>query len=225
MHTPPDPDVWRTVLEQSTIPGLPNLNRTTVAGIAVAISGNILISLALNCQKLAHRRLERERELKRVSGNGDEHSAPQNGHGVKGNTEDDSSQTLQDGESSSSIRYSLAQNVDHTQETEAVSASAVSETQPLLTHSNGISLMEDSGLRHQKRSLLARIFPWARQSDHAHLSSVHSLMPVDVVAVSPGSASEENSNKRCEEDNRANESDYLKSKLWCDFTARALWCH
>lgn len=31
-------------------------------GIIVAISGNMLISLALNCQKLAHRRLERERE-------------------------------------------------------------------------------------------------------------------------------------------------------------------
>ncbi|KAL5530191.1 hypothetical protein ACEPAF_6448 [Sanghuangporus sanghuang] len=30
-------------------------------GIIVAISGNVLISLALNCQKLAHKRLERER--------------------------------------------------------------------------------------------------------------------------------------------------------------------
>ena len=41
---------------------LPKLDRATVAGISVAIAGNILISLALNCQKLAHRRLEVERE-------------------------------------------------------------------------------------------------------------------------------------------------------------------
>lgn len=33
-------------------------------GIVVAISGNVLISLALNCQKLAHKRLEDQRERK-----------------------------------------------------------------------------------------------------------------------------------------------------------------
>src|SRR5258706_12012582 len=31
-------------------------------GIVVAISGNVLISLALNCQKLAHRRLDEQRQ-------------------------------------------------------------------------------------------------------------------------------------------------------------------
>ena len=31
-------------------------------GIIVAISGNVLISLALNCQKLAHKRLSEERK-------------------------------------------------------------------------------------------------------------------------------------------------------------------
>lgn len=36
-------------------------------GIIVAISGNILISLALNCQKLAHKRLERERRVPTVN--------------------------------------------------------------------------------------------------------------------------------------------------------------
>ncbi|RPD80627.1 DUF803-domain-containing protein [Lentinus tigrinus ALCF2SS1-7] len=41
---------------------LPQISTATAAGISVAIAGNILISLALNCQKLAHRRLEHERE-------------------------------------------------------------------------------------------------------------------------------------------------------------------
>ncbi|KAL5487821.1 hypothetical protein ACEPAI_5929 [Sanghuangporus weigelae] len=36
-------------------------------GIIVAISGNVLISLALNCQKLAHKRLERERRSRHTS--------------------------------------------------------------------------------------------------------------------------------------------------------------
>ncbi|KAA1466270.1 DUF803-domain-containing protein [Dentipellis sp. KUC8613] len=39
----------------------PDIEPATVAGISVAIAGNILISLALNLQKLAHRRLEHER--------------------------------------------------------------------------------------------------------------------------------------------------------------------
>ena len=43
------------------IPSLPHINRATFAGIVVAISGNVVISLALNCQKLAHKRLEAQR--------------------------------------------------------------------------------------------------------------------------------------------------------------------
>lgn len=43
------------------IPSLPHINRATFAGIVVAVSGNVVISLALNCQKLAHKRLEEQR--------------------------------------------------------------------------------------------------------------------------------------------------------------------
>ena len=39
----------------------PTFDSATAAGIAVAVLGNVLISLALNLQKLAHRRLELER--------------------------------------------------------------------------------------------------------------------------------------------------------------------
>lgn len=44
--------------------GLPEISQETAAGIAVAIAGNILISLALNFQKLAHRRIDRYRGTK-----------------------------------------------------------------------------------------------------------------------------------------------------------------
>ncbi|ETW84543.1 hypothetical protein HETIRDRAFT_458251 [Heterobasidion irregulare TC 32-1] len=46
----------------------PELSRATAAGIAVAVAGNVLISLALNLQKLAHRRLERERAARAGAG-------------------------------------------------------------------------------------------------------------------------------------------------------------
>jgi magnesium transporter len=39
----------------------PSVSRSTAIGISVAIAGNILISFALNLQKLAHARLERAR--------------------------------------------------------------------------------------------------------------------------------------------------------------------
>ncbi|KAJ7068124.1 DUF803-domain-containing protein [Mycena amicta] len=44
-----------------SIPDLPELTTGLVIGITVAITGNVLISLALNLQKLAHKRREAER--------------------------------------------------------------------------------------------------------------------------------------------------------------------
>jgi len=38
--------------------GLPKLTVRTLVGIIIAVTGNVLISLALNLQKLAHRRVE-----------------------------------------------------------------------------------------------------------------------------------------------------------------------
>ncbi|KAG0705505.1 magnesium transporter NIPA-domain-containing protein [Suillus ampliporus] len=45
---------------------LPHLTLQTVIGITVAIAGNVLISLALNLQKLAHLRLEKEQRQARM---------------------------------------------------------------------------------------------------------------------------------------------------------------
>ncbi len=46
------------VREVTRLDDLPKLKMRTVIGIVVAVSGNVLISLALNLQKLAHRRVE-----------------------------------------------------------------------------------------------------------------------------------------------------------------------
>ena len=45
--------------------GLPTMTTQTFIGILVAITGNVLISLALNLQKVAHKRVENLRKAKR----------------------------------------------------------------------------------------------------------------------------------------------------------------
>ncbi|KAF8558822.1 DUF803-domain-containing protein [Imleria badia] len=51
--------------------GLPHLTLQTVIGISVAIAGNVLISLALNLQKLAHLRLDHGRQNNLPDGESD----------------------------------------------------------------------------------------------------------------------------------------------------------
>lgn len=46
----------------------PSISRTMAIGFTIAVAGNVLISLALNLQKLAHARLEAERAAKRGHG-------------------------------------------------------------------------------------------------------------------------------------------------------------
>jgi hypothetical protein len=58
--------------------GWPIINTSTIVGISVAIAGNVLISLALNTQKLAHKRVEKAnlqkfRELQTANGTGHAH--------------------------------------------------------------------------------------------------------------------------------------------------------
>ncbi|KAI0248708.1 magnesium transporter NIPA-domain-containing protein [Lactifluus subvellereus] len=65
----------------------PSVSRTTVIGIAIAIAGNVLISFALNLQKLAHARLERSRaergsRLEALEEDGDESAGEVLGIGV-----------------------------------------------------------------------------------------------------------------------------------------------
>lgn len=50
---------------------VPSVSTASIIGVSVAILGNVLISLALNCQKLAHKRLDAEKVLnKRIDAAG-----------------------------------------------------------------------------------------------------------------------------------------------------------
>ncbi|KIP09201.1 hypothetical protein PHLGIDRAFT_103209 [Phlebiopsis gigantea 11061_1 CR5-6] len=199
---------------------LPKLDRATAAGISVAIAGNILISLALNCQKLAHRRLELEREHAReLLDQKPDDRRPLHGPDALGITEEeDINETTNDDQRwSSEVPYP-----DGT--ASATPGAVLLETEPLLDR-NGrpASAYDTSGLPHisSKPSLAwyARLSPWrkrarriAREADFAHLQSAHSLVPVDIVRARPKSPRRESSESSVI--SNGTESDYLKSKLW-----------
>jgi hypothetical protein len=53
-------------------PDLPKLTLVTFIGIVMAVTGNVLISLALNLQKLAHKQMEERKNasINQDQGNG-----------------------------------------------------------------------------------------------------------------------------------------------------------
>lgn len=187
--------------------GLPELDHATVAGIAVAISGNVLISFALNCQKLAHRRLELERE----------HASEQARNGVKPRTTPPAPVEEEDEDGEVTPTEQRPYGVHHLSEENmgVPPAMAVLETRPLLDSSSEVARYDSS----DSPKWTSRLSPWrkrvgklAREADRAHLGSSHSLVPVDVVSVRPGRRDKGDSSRS---DVQGNESDYLKSKLWC----------
>ena len=182
---------------------LPNLSKSTAIGISVAIAGNIVISLALNCQKLAHRRLEREREARsreselqpQTLGND---RRQEDGLGVAQSTEQDSPPA------------------------NSTPAVAVLETEPLLNGGTPAGYGADSGALLERRPNWFRRL-WSSDGskrhlihdvDSSHLASTHVLMPVDVVHATSSEGPRRSSKNAQKNSSDGNESDYLRSKLW-----------
>ncbi|PCH41331.1 DUF803-domain-containing protein [Wolfiporia cocos MD-104 SS10] len=215
------------------LPRLPRISRATLVGIVVAVSGNVVISLALNCQKLAHKRLEQRRteaqSFSPSSAGDSETIAPRRGEHADGRDTPSASDD---------------EGVGLT--APPTTALALVETQPLLgavsaprsaDYGTG-STASISGPRHakKKRKVLSRLFRFRKDDrrpyhdvDAAHLATTHALMPVDVISVPPGRAHNGRDHIRDtqvrtqetqdggdgEEDQQGgNESDYLRSKLW-----------
>lgn len=184
---------------------LPNLNKATVTGIAVSIVGNMLISLALNCQKLAHRRLEIERETRKDAEATAAARPDSNGAViVVSSAEDD-------------VFASSEQGPQHPTTTGNVDI----EREPLLRSSANGSSSYGSAPPHNrstsappKAGFFSRFWrrkavDLAKEGDSNHMGATHALLPVDVVAVHSPSSEEGG----LDEDD-GSESDYLRSKLW-----------
>ncbi|PIL36871.1 transporter [Ganoderma sinense ZZ0214-1] len=181
------------LLDLDDLPGgidLPRISTATAAGIGVAIAGNVLISLALNCQKLAHRRLQRERE---ALANAPQPLKPTSSNG----------------------RIVDRPHYDDTAPSHAPTRTvAVLETEPLLPQPDRVETDPARPGRgwffFRRKSFHTR----ARDADRTHLASTHALMPVETTQVpSQDATRHENGEPKLKPQNAA-ESDYLRSKLW-----------
>lgn len=190
-------------LDLDDLPGgidLPRISTSTAAGIGVAIAGNVLISLALNCQKLAHRRLEREREtlanaprlLKPTNSNGRIFDGPDDGDNAPSHAPPRSVVVL--------------------------------ETEPLLPQPKRV---EADTARPGRRWFFFRrksFHTRARDADRTHLASTHALMPVEIAQ---NSSQDRIRQKSAEQKSKAQgtaESDYLRSKLWSARILYSIFC-
>ena len=170
----------------------PELSRATAAGIAVAVAGNVLISLALNLQKLAHRRLERERAARiqeeRGEGNGD-------GDGDAGEEASETDLLVP-------IRAaSPSPSLSSTEYPAPRTYGAIVEEVPLGPRRNAQMVAGAAGKKGNGR---------ARRAFGAVLR-----WETDAVGAGQKGRRTGGARGRGGEGNEGSESDYLKSKLWC----------
>ena len=171
-----------------------NQERTkSLIGIAVAIGGNILISLALNCQKLAHKRLDIEKRdqasaaaSERSSNNGTP-NAPANG-----------------GES----RPLLRDNGSYDPYTTPRRPSTRT------TPSNSY----DSHRHPSSSTNIGRPFRAVEEDEVDRDAVTIEITPEHVAVTKHDDRTEEE-----KEEVRGNESDYLRSKLWCVSLSLSSW--
>lgn len=182
-------------------PGQLHINTPTVIGISVAVAGNILISLALNVQKLAHKRLDAEKlsSLNDLGRDGtakpqdDDHSS---GPSLNERDEDQETEVVgvahSDGESDI-FRYP--------------------ETVPLMSPNGQTNYGSSPSPRKPHKRSFADFLSQPRFGRRPKVPIV--TIPVDVVVEESASSQQNkfNENGRAEELEQ-NEGDYLKSKLW-----------
>lgn len=219
------PTQWRTIHIFPTGEGekFPEVTTKSVVGITVAICGNILISLALNFQKLAHKRLDRWKALKTR----ERELETQKNMAIRVPDVDGAPQETTPTEPSAP-QISSSANV------------FVVETAPLLRQSHTEPLPTgygtSSNVQPSKRKFVSRLFPSPTRrgnvlslegvrEDSESSDTTHTLLPVDGMVSSPVENSDGLQNGKTTSGNEDgesmidgwNEGDYLKSKLWYGF--------
>ncbi|KAF9222071.1 DUF803-domain-containing protein [Gyrodon lividus] len=204
--------------------GLPHLTLQTVIGISVAIVGNVLISLALNLQKLAHSRLDRERDkVRRERENRRSQHNTNSGRLAHLDTAPNPGGSKQ--VAHGSLQLERQPLMPHR------SSSSPPTTSYGLTHNDDSTASDDarsrkssnaarSRRRQHKQSFTSRFLPLrlnlgSNTSDpsgiHAHTPETLGI-PVDIIF--PDRDRRTGKAHLQESDEDGNESDYLYSKLW-----------
>ncbi|KAJ6509965.1 DUF803-domain-containing protein [Mycena vitilis] len=197
VHAPAAPH-WLSALDLGG--KLPEMTTATFIGITIAISGNVLISLALNLQKLAHKRVEAEK-LERRQATPTPKTPHLNGVSEAGGYFQAAEGHPEDVPLQAAILVPQRADYGSTSRTDSSSNRPDEET---------------SG--SPKKTLLPNLF-WSkrRRATNGLSSERTSLIPVDVIT--EGQANGARVPKPTAEDEPQgfedeNESDYLKSKVW-----------
>ncbi|KAF9452063.1 DUF803-domain-containing protein [Macrolepiota fuliginosa MF-IS2] len=168
---------------------LPRLATQTVIGIAVAVSGNVIISLALNLQKLAHKRLDAQRP---TPSDRDGHMKPLNQNRPARLNLDEDLETISE------------------QSTPPSQHTLTPETRPLLPiHNHNYTPHEDQertpNTEPQQSGFLMRMFCSKTDQKKKYIATEDATTSNSVPT-----------HKRTdeEEDDQTNETAYLKSKIW-----------
>lgn len=207
------------------IPG-PDVSPRELAGIAVAVCGNVLISFALNLQKLAHRRLELERQRAQPfahAGYEDDIS--------EGEADSDGAQTHIDDVGDTRPRRTFdGSSTATTIDSDEVIARSFSEGVPLLS-----STARDYGSRQEvvvpldpdSNGRFNRLLPLKVLFKRKSKAPLHDMPEVVLIPPTPNPASHSSMDSESlpspvdefpieeqDEAGEAQESDYLKSKIW-----------
>ncbi|KAG7097132.1 hypothetical protein E1B28_004510 [Marasmius oreades] len=182
----------------------PKLTTATVIGISVAITGNILISLSLNIQKLAHKRLD-AKELALLS-NGHPDSNPRRVDTMYEAEGEEGGDTLDDSDGSSITPRASTSAVD-------------AESQPLILFPRAEVQYGSTAHHSDIRTGRSSISPLSPSRKGAPTTDTLPVMPVEVVSEQTfinGIANGQKGNEAPLEpgNGNRNESEYLKSKLW-----------
>jgi hypothetical protein len=220
---------WQQLLAAvpTTLDDLPKLTTATFIGIMVAITGNVLISLALNLQKLAHKRVEADTRNRR-------------------NEEQQNRKNVNDNDTSGGLehRRSEGPSLDENEEDRLQASSPERSRQPSLhvetqgsipfpdtptprnygTRSNGTpsaALVRSTPIK--RRTFASQFVPFRfgfkKSMDHENVAQQAPLLPVDIISEEsilngPSNGQKQPDNQKVDALEEGNETDYLKSKLW-----------
>lgn len=208
---------------------LPSMTTATFVGIMIAITGNVLISLALNLQKLAHKRVE-QANAARGRQSPDQKNAASSARNANGETE-----------SRRAGNPSLDENDEDLAQEDTAQGRLIPESSPFTQDrapaqrhygSGNNAISQNSRSPHQKkmRTFVSRLVPLRFRSQREStdsaldntISEETSLLPVDIITEDSVENTQPPRRKKIGEvtpdvQGEGKESDYLKSKLWCVF--------
>lgn len=230
-----DVSSWSEVMNRtasSDEPGvdMPHLTLQTVIGISVAVAGNVLISLALNLQKLAHLRLAKERTQARM-----ERELHVSGDRIYSRSLHDRTPSEDPAATHEPEAQPLIQDSSTTGSRTHYGASASVETRrddSRSRKSTSSTRVRKSGKPQRKPNFASRFLPF-RISLHGGAKDGHenvshqevSAIPVHVIPAEHLVTLDGNRRQKCPSpevlEDEGTESDYLRSKLWLVFLFRS----